>query len=126
MAFSNTAGGLHAFDLASAPAADGIGRMLLVTIRKEFDFGNLHQDWAVSVVSQAPGPFSEVVLDLAQCGLVSSTFFAGLLQLRAHYCTKGAAPLLLRHPDPRVLRNLSVMRLDALFRIEPRPRPVAT
>lgn len=117
--------GLHAFDLESNPSPDGKGRCLLVTIRKEFDFGNLHQDWAVSVVSQAPGPFVEVILDLSHCGLVSSTFFAGLLQLRGHYCPKGALPLRLRHPDPRVTRNLSIMRLDTLFNIELRPKPLS-
>ncbi|MCK6490189.1 MAG: STAS domain-containing protein [Planctomycetes bacterium] len=124
MAVPPLSSGLHAFDLESSPSPDGKGRVLLVTIRREFDFGNLHQDWAVSVVSQAPGPFVEVTLDLSQCGLVSSTFFAGLLQLRGHYCPKGSSPLRLRHPDPRVLRNLAIMRLDSLFCIEPRPKPV--
>lgn len=112
--------GKRAFDILYEDAAAG-GRRLLVVIRREFDFGNLHQDWAVSVISQATGAFAEVVIDLAQCGLVSSTFFAGLLQLRAHFIKDGMPPLLLRHPDPRVQRNLAIMRLDVLFAIQPRP-----
>lgn len=112
--------GKRAFDIVFEEASGG-GRRLLVIIRREFDFGNLHQDWAMSVINQATGSFAEVVIDLAQCGLVSSTFFAGLLQLRAHYIAEGMPLLHLRHPDPRVRRNLAIMRLDALFAITSRP-----
>ena len=97
---------------------DGI---LTVTVRKEFDAGNIHQDWAQSVQVMHPGPFTGVVFDLSQCGLVSSTFFAGLIQLHQHYTAQGVPPLTIRHPDPRVARNLKALRLDSLFKIEPRP-----
>lgn len=96
------------------------GDVLIITIRKEFDFGNLHQDWAHGIAVQWPGPFTEVRLDLEHCGLVSSTFFAGLIQLHHFYVTKGAPPLVLVKPDPRMVRNLSMLRLDKMFRIEPR------
>lgn len=112
--------GKRAFDISYELLPDGRSRVV-VGIRKEFDFGNLHQDWAVSVINQVNGAVAELVIDLAQCGLVSSTFFAGLLQLRAHFIRDGVPPLILRHPDPRVQRNLAIMRLDALFAIQPRP-----
>ena len=96
------------------------GDILTVTIRKEFDFGNLHQDWAHAIVVQWPGPYPQVHVDLSHCGLVSSTFFAGLIQLHHAYCTKGAQPLLLVKPDPRLVRNLTMLRLDKMFRIDPR------
>ena len=58
-----------------------LGGILIVTVRKEFDAGNVHQDWAQSVQVMRPGPYPQVIFDLSQCGLVSSTFFAGLIQL---------------------------------------------
>ncbi len=96
------------------------GPRLLITIRKEFDFGNLHQDWAHAVTVQHPGPFSEVIIDLARCGIVSSTFFAGLMQLHNFYKKADGKPLVLAKPDNRVLRTLTMMRLDQLFTIQPR------
>ena len=96
------------------------GETLIVTIRKEFDFGNLHQDWAHAIVVQWPGPYREVHIDLGNCGLVSSTFFAGLIQLHHAYGAKGAQPLLLLKPDPRLVRNLTMLSLDKMFRIDPR------
>ena len=97
-----------------------VGDVLTITIRKEFDFGNLHQDWAQAIVVQWPGPYGEVHIDLGHCGVVSSTFFAGLIQLHHVYVAKGAPPLLLVRPDPRLVRNLTMLRLDKMFRIDPR------
>jgi anti-anti-sigma regulatory factor len=96
------------------------GQRLVITIRKEFDFGNLHQDWAHSITVQHPGPFAEVVVDLSRTGIVSSTFFAGLMQLHNFYGPKGSKPLALVKPDNRVLRTLTMMRLDKLFSIQAR------
>lgn len=96
------------------------GTTLTVVIRKEFDFGNLHQDWATFVLNEYPGHYQQVVIDLSLCGLVSSTFFAGLMQLHFHYTKKGAGKLVLDKPDPRVVRNLVVMRMDDFFEIRPR------
>ena len=93
---------------------------LTIVIRKEFDFGSLHQDWAYAVITLHPGPYTVVQLDMRQCGLVSSTFFAGLMQLHFHYTGSGAGPLRLLQPDPRVVRNLTIMRMQNLFVIEER------
>lgn len=105
---------LRPFDVL---AADGL---LTITIRKEFDFGSLHQDWAHTVITLHPGPYTKVRLDMVLCGLVSSTFFAGLMQLHFHYTGTGAAPIVLDRPDPRVVRNLQMMRMHELFVIIPR------
>ena len=94
--------------------------VLTITIRKEFDFGSLHQDWSHVIITMNPGPFAQVKLDMSLCGLVSSTFFAGLMQLHFHYNVDGAHPVELVHPDPRAVRNLQIMRMDGLFGIEPR------
>ena len=107
----------------SSPRAVDVTRAddaLIITIRKEFDFGNLHQDWAQAIIVQWPGPYPEVRIDLSHCGVVSSTFFAGLIQLHHAYVAKGAPPLLLVRPDPRLVRNLTMLRLDKMFRIEAR------
>ena len=96
------------------------GGILTITIRKEFDFGSLHQDWAHSIITLHPGPYDQVRLDMSQCGLVSSTFFAGLMQMHFHYTGTGSRPLHLVHPDPRVVRNLGIMRMTPLFVVEDR------
>lgn len=105
---------LRAYDIAVD------GERLVITIRKEFDFGNLHQDWAHAITVQHPGPFAEVVVDLERTGIVSSTFFAGVMQLHNFYGPRGARPLVLLKPDQRVLRTLTMMRLDKLFTVVPR------
>jgi len=104
----------RAYDVARA------GDVLTIIIRREFDFGSLSQDWAQTLSRQWPGPFREVRIDLAKCGLVSSTFFAGLIQLHHAWVGAGSQPLLLVQPDPRLVRNLVMLRLDKMFRIEPR------
>lgn len=97
-----------------------VGNELLITVRKEFDAGNVHQDWAQSVQVMHPGAFERIVFDLSACGLLSSTFFAGLMQLYTHYSATGKPVMVLRHPDPRVVRNLKALRLDKFFTVEPR------
>ena len=100
---------LKPFDVASKD------NVLTITIRKEFDFGSLHQDWSHSIITLNPGPFAQVKLDMAMCGLVSSTFFAGLMQLHFHYTDTGSRPITLVKPDHRVVRNLAVMKMDKMF-----------
>ncbi len=96
------------------------GKTLTITIRKEFDFGSLHQDWSHSIITMNPGPFEQVQLDMSLCGLVSSTFFAGLMQMHFHYTDAGSQPIALIKPDHRVVRNLVVMKMDSLFTVVPR------
>ena len=93
------------------------GGKLTVTIHREFDFSNLHQDWAHSIVSQHPGPFAAVHLDMSRCGRISSTFYAGLMQLHFAYTAKGAKKLVLEQPDPRLVANLKVLHLEGFFTI---------
>jgi anti-anti-sigma regulatory factor len=94
--------------------------IMTVVIRKEFDFGNLHQDWAHLLTINHPGPFKEIRIDLTACGLVSSTFFAGLIQIHHVYGGTGTKQVTLVKPDPRMVRNLAMLRLDKLFVIEAR------
>jgi len=105
---------LRAYDLLVA------GETLTITIRKEFDFGSLHQDWAHHILRQHPGPFTAVEVDMSHVGLVSSTFFAGLMQLHFSYSIDGSQPVRLVKPDVRVVRNLKIMRMDTLVAIDPR------
>lgn len=105
---------LRAYDVVLA------GDTMSIVIRKEFDFGSLHQDWAHHIIVQHPGPYRQVSVDMSHVGLVSSTFFAGLMQLHFHYTANGSEPVLLVKPDARVLRNLKVMRMDTLVTVDPR------
>lgn len=91
------------------------GDTLTIVIRKEFAFSEFHRDWAKLMVGLHPGPFRKVTFDLAHCGSVSSTFFAGLIQLHQSYTSPNAEPIELRNPDPRVARNLAMLHLDKLF-----------
>jgi hypothetical protein len=100
----------------SSAAKDGI---LNIVIEREFDFGNLHQDWAVSILSRHPGPFAKVRMDMTKCGRVSSTFYAGLMQLHFAYNSSGGSPIELVKPDPRMVANLKILHLDPYFVIQP-------
>jgi|GEM_PF-2523459 len=97
-----------------------VGDSMTVFISKQFDFGNLHQDWAHQLTVTNPGPFAVVAVDLSVCGLVSSTFFAGLVQMHHVYTSKGQNTMRLIKPDPRMVRNMKMLRLDKLFEIIPR------
>jgi hypothetical protein len=92
--------------------------VLDIVIEREFDFASLHRDWAVSILSQHPGPFTRVRLDMAKCGRVCSTFYAGLMQLHFAYNAKGTSPITLVKPDPRMIANLKSLRLEPYFHIE--------
>jgi anti-anti-sigma regulatory factor len=91
------------------------GDTLTILIRKEFHFSEFHREWAKVMVGLHPGPFRKVIFDLAHCGSVSSTFFAGLVQLHQAYTSAKSEPIELRNPDPRVARNLTMLHLDQLF-----------
>ena len=96
------------------------GNVLTITLRKEFDSGNIHQDWAQTIQIMHVGPYDKVIFDLSLCGSLSSTFFAGLFQLHLFYSAKGMPPIVLSKPDSRMARNLQALRLAELFTIEPR------
>ena len=96
-----------------------VGSVLTIVIEREFDIGSLHQDWAVSILSQHPGPFAKVRLDMTKCGRVSSTYYAGLMQLHFAYNVSGTTPIVLLNPDSRVIANLKILHLEAYFSIEP-------
>ena len=96
-----------------------IGGVLNIVIEREFDLGSLHQDWAVSILSLHPGPFTKVRLDMTKCGRVSSTFYAGLMQLHFAFNVSGASPIVLSKPDARVIANLKILHLETYFSIEP-------
>lgn len=105
----------HAYDLEH-----DIGGPLIIHIREEFDAGKLHRDWAPNIIARYPGPHPQVRIELSRCGSVSSTFFAGLIQLHHAYNKGGTTPLVLVKPDPRLVRNLAVLHFESLFTIEPR------
>jgi len=111
------AGSIHPLRAVDTAATDGV---LTITVRKEFDSGNVHQDWAQQIQILHPGPFSRVVVDCSGCGLLSSTFFAGIMQLQQHYGGQGAPRLVLDRPDPRIVKNLQILRLHTFFDIVPR------
>ncbi|MEK7415815.1 MAG: hypothetical protein AAB263_21115 [Planctomycetota bacterium] len=96
------------------------GDVLTITLRKEFDSGNIHQDWAQSIQVMHVGPYAKVVFDLSQCGSLSSTFFAGLFQLHVFYSAKGMPPIVLSKPDTRMVRNLQALRLTEFFTLDQR------
>ncbi len=98
-------------------ASNGV---LTVTVRKDFDSGNVHQDWAQQVQVLHPGPFTKVVVDCSGCGLLSSTFFAGIMQLQQYYGEQGTERLVLDRPDARIVKNLQILRLNQFFHIIPR------
>ncbi len=91
--------------------------VLTVIVRKEFDSGNVHQDWAQQVQLMHPGPFAKVMVDCSACGLLSSTFFAGIMQLNQYYAEAGCPKLVLDRPDPRIVKNLQILRLHTFFDI---------
>lgn len=107
-------GMIRAVDTAVADGA------LTITVHREFDSGNVHQDWAQQVQVLHPGPFARIVVDCSGCGLLSSTFFAGIMQLQQHYGAQGCPKLVLDRPDPRIVKNLSILRLASFFDIVPR------
>jgi hypothetical protein len=99
----------------TSKAKDGV---LDIVIEREFDFGSLHQDWAVSILTMHPGPFTQVRMDMTKCGRVSSTFYAGLMQLHFAYNASGSSPIKLVKPDPRMVTNLKILHLEPYFLIE--------
>ncbi len=99
----------------TASAKDGV---LTIVIEREFDMGSLHQDWAVSILTMHPGPYTQVRMDMTKCGRVSSTFYAGLMQLHFAYNSSGAHPIVLVRPAAPMVANLKILHLQSYFVIE--------
>jgi hypothetical protein len=92
---------------------------LHITVEKEFDFNSLHQGWATFVKNNFPGPYAAVEIDMSKCGRVTSTFYAGLMQLNFAYQSQNGKPIRLLKPDPRTLMNLKILHLDKQLDIIP-------
>ncbi len=110
-------GGKSSLRAIGTDVFDGV---MSITVGKDFDSGNVHQDWAQQVQVMRPGPFGKVVIDCSACGLLSSTFFAGIMQLHMFYTGQGIPPIVLDRPDPRIVKNLQLLRLHTYFTIIPR------
>ncbi len=96
---------------------DGV---LRIVIHRDFDTGSLHQDWSTTIIQQSVGTYVSVVVDLSKTGLLSSTFFAGLVRLYQYFVVGKGATLVLHHPDPRTIRNLAILKMSDLFTVVPR------
>jgi hypothetical protein len=89
--------------------------VLVIDLRSGFDFGGLHAHWAQNFIVLHPGPFREIRFDLSRCVDISSTLFAGLLQLQQHYSAQKTESFVLLNPGTRVLKNLNMLRVDKMF-----------
>jgi hypothetical protein len=96
------------------------GDTITISIHKDFDLGALKQNWASDISTRHPGPYAALRIDLSRCGLVSSTFFAGIVLLYYAFKAKGTTQFILVKPDSRLLRNMAMLKLNSLFSVEAR------
>jgi hypothetical protein len=92
-----------------------VNNKLHITIEKGFDFSSLHQGWAAMVMNKFAGPYEAIEIDMSKCGRVTSTFYAGIMQLNFSYQARGCPRIRLLQPDPRTLTNLKILHLDKQF-----------
>lgn len=88
---------------------------LHISVRREFDEGARNASWADTVIDACPGPYRQVVIDLHHRPMISSTFFAGSLQLREHYGKSGRVVVRLVNVSDRIRRTLEMMGLHSVF-----------
>jgi anti-anti-sigma regulatory factor len=93
------------------------GRLLL-TPGRDFDENAQHVDWAQQIIRSSPGPFSAVIIDLGNRPMISSTFFAGMLQLIDHYQSDTLQRLELHGVSSRIVRTIEMMNMSDAFSIQ--------
>lgn len=103
---------LDAIPDLTVTVTDGV---LVLKFGRHFDSVQLRGDWARTIVTQYPGPFREVRLDLSAQPRLTSNFFAGLMVLHFTYTEAGAAPLVVIKADRNTRTNLRVLQLERFF-----------
>jgi anti-anti-sigma regulatory factor len=88
---------------------------LLITLRKGFDANGNHEGWARSIVRACVGPYTSIQMDLRHLPQVSSTFFAGALQVLEAYACDGLRAVILLNVSDRIARTIDMLNLRDRF-----------
>jgi anti-anti-sigma regulatory factor len=88
-----------------------------LTIRGTFDRENKGKPWASEVIEVYNEPILRLEVDFRHTIIVSSTVFAGLVQLYHGFHEKSAEGIYLTNVGTQVLRSLKMLKLDSLFTI---------
>ncbi|MFW5846191.1 MAG: hypothetical protein ACOCXJ_08185 [Planctomycetota bacterium] len=109
-------------DTIPAPAfcgyhADLDGLVLRIRIRSTFDRENRGRPWANDIVNAFTMPLERLEVDFEHATIVSSTVFAGLVQLYQGFQGRVNDGVHLTHVGTQVLRSLKMLKLDPLFTI---------
>ncbi|MFW5830187.1 MAG: STAS domain-containing protein [Planctomycetota bacterium] len=91
--------------------------VLRIRIRGRFDHENKGQPWAGEIINAIDGKLERVEVDFTHCQIVSSTVFAGLIQLHQGFRDKATEGVHLVNVGNQVRRSLQMLRIDSMFTI---------
>jgi hypothetical protein len=90
---------------------------LCILIRSRFDHENKGQPWAGEIITYYQQPLKRLEVDFIHCSIVSSTVFAGLIQLHQGFRDRCSDGIHLMNVGPQVQRSLQMLRIDSMFTI---------
>lgn len=95
--------------------------VLVIRMRNQGSY-SLEANWWTEILTRCPGPYQGLWIDLFGCSVVSSSFFAGALQLIDHYRNDQLTTISLLNASDRIVRLIDIMNLSGYFTVRPLDR----
>ncbi len=92
--------------------------VLQITLRSSFDSENKGRPWAGDIINAYNMPLLRIEVDFSHSKIVSSTVFAGLVQLYQGFQGKTTEGVHLLNVGTQVMRSLNMLKLDKIFTVK--------
>ena len=93
------------------------GNSLVINIRKTFDHENKGRSWAKPIIECFPAPFASLIVDFGTNKIISSSVYAGLVELYQAFHQRCEDGFHLRNCSPAIERAIKMLHLDSFFTI---------
>lgn len=90
---------------------------LVVKIRKRFDAENSGRSWAKPIIQAYPVPFTTLIIDFGTNQIISSSVYAGLIELYQSFHSRCEQGVHLRNCSEAIVRALKMLHIDSFFTV---------
>ena len=109
-------------DLLPAPEKCGFevefeDNNMIVKVRKRFDSENSGRSWAKPIIEAYPVPFTTLIIDFGTNQIISSSVYAGLIELYQSFNPRCEQGVHLRNCSDAIVRALKMLHIDSFFTV---------
>lgn len=90
---------------------------MIIQIRKTFDAENKGRGWARTIVNAFTVPLESVIIDFGRNEIISSTVYAGLIEIYQGFNNRCESGIHLRNCSEPITRALKMLHIDTFFTI---------